>query len=174
MGKLKSCPFCGGGRIRTFGPTHEVDDKYDPADRSFPIAVCRECYGQASGDNDDRSWDHSSAIAAWNTRAEAPRIAELEAENAAIRKQLEEAKIDACSAVIEAIDVSSKWFPIESAPKDGTRILVYSTKNKLESYKSGPHVDRHNKTYAGGFGKFNSSYYPATHWHPLPPAPKGE
>ena len=53
--ELLPCPFCGNSKIGLYGPTHEIDDPYNPADRSFPIARCLNCYAEAAGQNDDRS-----------------------------------------------------------------------------------------------------------------------
>ncbi|WP_427183571.1 hypothetical protein ACL598_17035 [Bordetella bronchialis] len=65
---LMPCPFCGGTTIHVSPPTCKRTDKYDPADRGFPIVHCGGCGAEANGKN----WDEScaSAIAAWNTRAQ--------------------------------------------------------------------------------------------------------
>jgi len=65
-----------------------------------------------------------------------------------------------------------KWSPIATAPKDGTKILVWR-----------PHEDHNNVAHAGvDFWKINhygnGEWYRSrrhqqpTHWMPLPPPPK--
>lgn len=65
---LLPCPFCGGTTIHVSPPTCKRTDKYDPADRGFPIVHCGLCGAEANGKN----WDESCAIAiaAWNRRAQ--------------------------------------------------------------------------------------------------------
>ena len=70
----------------------------------------------------------------------------------------------------------SEWKPIETAPKDGTKILLGRFVKKCPHKKNGyQSVDwyrtdqmRHGYT---GFGDFNERMWPATHWQPLPSAP---
>ena len=74
--------------------------------------------------------------------------------------------------------MSAGWQPIETAPKDGTRILVYAAKlgHDIRPSRHGLHVDFwHDKDIFNfeGWGHFNPQYFPATHWHPLPPNPEG-
>lgn len=69
------------------------------------------------------------------------------------------------------------WQPIESAPKDGTKILVGRFVEKCPHGANGRMaVDYwHNsgqKYGFTGFARFNNSYWPATHWMPLPPPPQ--
>lgn len=71
----------------------------------------------------------------------------------------------------------STWMPIESAPKDGTKILLVcmDAKSSDTQHRVGTMaVDFwHDGTKHGfvGWGKFNSRYWPATHWMPLPSLP---
>lgn len=65
------------------------------------------------------------------------------------------------------------WEPIETAPKDGTLILVCSavaSKDVRQSYNGMMAVDCWKQEY-NGFGKFNDRFYPASHWQPLPAPP---
>jgi gamma-glutamylcyclotransferase (GGCT)/AIG2-like uncharacterized protein YtfP len=71
---------------------------------------------------------------------------------------------------IDALKAAQTWQPIESAPKDGTRIIIFGSErhNKVlahgvvsQSYFSG------GLWQAGGFTVFEP-----THWVPLPPAPE--
>lgn len=66
----------------------------------------------------------------------------------------------------------SKWKPIETAPRDGTDILVVCMKTKegSEKYLGHMEVDCWRDRYHG-FGKFNNHSWPATHWVPLPSVP---
>jgi hypothetical protein len=67
------------------------------------------------------------------------------------------------------------WQPIETAPRDGTLILVGRFVKKCPHGRAGRvEVDRwrDGKPYLG-FGRFNPHYWPATHWMPLPEPPEG-
>lgn len=70
------------------------------------------------------------------------------------------------------------WQPIASAPKDGTRIVLYcaSVRDKSEQARVGKcEVDFwHNSKEHDfiGWGKFNATFWPPTHWMPLPILPK--
>jgi hypothetical protein len=69
-----------------------------------------------------------------------------------------------------------QWQPIETVPKDGTKVLVGCFKPGAEKYGL-VEVDWY-RTWGSsrfsfiGFGRFNHIYYPATHWMPLPPVPE--
>ena len=78
----------------------------------------------------------------------------------------------------------SNWKTIESAPKDGQRVLLYFPK-----FGNGPHQEVgywetqafnvKPKPYWTGDGErvYGVSWYrnqPPTHWQPLPPAPPAE
>ena len=74
---LKLCPFCGGaGRI--------IHDRQPP-----PLwrGQCKQCGAGLGG-----SPNETEAITAWNTRADATRIAELETENTHLRAALATSK----------------------------------------------------------------------------------
>ena len=68
------------------------------------------------------------------------------------------------------------WQPIETAPKDGTKILVgrfvrngqYNGRIKVDYW----HEPKRDKCTFTGFGRFNPTFWPATHWMPLPPSPE--
>lgn len=64
-----------------------------------------------------------------------------------------------------------EWQPIETAPKDGTRILVVCMKTDNKRRLGLIQADSYNQDYKG-FGKFNDPYFPATHWMPLPKLPE--
>ena len=68
----------------------------------------------------------------------------------------------------------NKWQPIETIPKDGTRVLVGQF--NPEHMKYGRIVVdwwRRPDDGAGfiGLGLFSTPYWPATHWMPLPKPP---
>lgn len=65
------------------------------------------------------------------------------------------------------------WQPIESAPKDGTKILAFAPNHP----DRGPIMritwwrrreDGHNYI---GWGEFNEQFWPPTHWQSLPDPP---
>lgn len=72
-----------------------------------------------------------------------------------------------------------KWQPIETAPKDGTNILLYEPKNEFnppEYFVGRWEKSRDPFIYGTSwecseYGAFN--HHP-THWIPLPDAPKGD
>jgi len=69
------------------------------------------------------------------------------------------------------------WQPIETAPKDGTRVLLYCAKASTQTkWRQGMQAVDYWRTRenAGfeGWGKFNKSHFPATHWMPLPEPPE--
>ena len=77
----------------------------------------------------------------------------------------------------------TEWQPIETAPMDGSMVLLYGPKQMIpnvgikEKYliitDRFSHPDNKNGSYRGyiGWGKFNEGYWPATHWMPLPQPP---
>jgi len=72
--------------------------------------------------------------------------------------------------------LSSEWQPIETAPKDKTKILVgrfASTppeKNGFMCVDWWRDSERDDVSYTG-FSSFNPHHWPATHWMPLPTPP---
>lgn len=66
----------------------------------------------------------------------------------------------------------SEWQPIETAPKDGSRILCVCmhVAAGCEQFLGRMEVD-HWDASRKGFGEFNKFYWPATHWQPLPKPP---
>lgn len=65
----------------------------------------------------------------------------------------------------------SEWQDISTAPRDGTRILAFAIRDKKPimrvTYWRLPEDD----TGYTGWGEFNETFWPATHWMPLPKAP---
>ena len=68
------------------------------------------------------------------------------------------------------------WQPIETAPKDGTKIILGQFDKTKDRYGR-VRVDYwHKVSDAGsysGWGEFNNRFWPPTHWMPLPAPPKG-
>lgn len=66
----------------------------------------------------------------------------------------------------------SEWQTIETAPMDGTKVLVgcFRVAAGYEQFLGRMCVDYWEKRFKG-FGAFNGSYWPATHWQHLPPPP---
>lgn len=71
---------------------------------------------------------------------------------------------------------ADEWLPIETAPKDGTKLLLGRfTNGKDEIDHNGYMVVDHWRSPPQhdftGWGKFNMQYWPATHWRHLPAPP---
>ena len=82
-----------------------------------------------------------------------------------IERQLEEAMkkfVEVCR------ESNNHWAPIETAPKDGTSVLCYSS-------MTGPYNsswDNHLETFPCGYWGVTGEWFPvATHWMPLPNPP---
>ena len=76
----------------------------------------------------------------------------------------------------------SDWQPIETAPKDGTQILLFCPVKRHEShpanfifvgwwFSSSKEID---DGWRADQGWFPSEWLPVTNWMPLPPPPKTE
>jgi len=70
----------------------------------------------------------------------------------------------------------AEWHPIETAPKDDTRIICGRFTGDAEAMQEGfVAVDWRRDTARGhrynGYGEFNMSSWPPTHWMPLPEPP---
>lgn len=61
-----------------------------------------------------------------------------------------------------------EWRPIETAPKDGSMILVCQSSNNIISSASWSYIYNHWATYPGPMGFITE----VTHWMPLPQPPK--
>lgn len=78
---------------------------------------------------------------------------------------------------VKELESEREWQPIDTAPKDGTRVLLGRfTGNKKARREGFRAIDwyRQPKDGAGyvGFGSFNPEHWPPTHWKPLPEPPK--
>ena len=93
---------------------------------------------------------------------------------------LELATNDAWRAALEAalavdgLCLVQVWQPIESAPKDGTEVLIYQAGQSFGyDYAIGKFGARWEGDQEGGWGNRNSAsqYNTPTRWMPLPPPP---
>jgi hypothetical protein len=82
------------------------------------------------------------------------------------------------AAALEAPAVDG-WQPIETAPKDGTSILVYGLPSRhphLQSWFEAPtrivaQWDQIDEAFCIAGGDWCGPFVPATHWMPLPAPP---
>lgn len=65
--------------------------------------------------------------------------------------------------------IYTKWWPIVSAPKDGTHILMYRKSGVNEAWWR-ENIFKTAFEWGGASWAFPEDYQP-THWMPLPPAP---
>jgi len=63
-----------------------------------------------------------------------------------------------------------EWQPIETAPKDGTHVLLYVDKGAAVNITGG-FWDNHPKCGCWIAGGYTRKQFPPTHWMPLPEAP---
>ncbi len=66
----------------------------------------------------------------------------------------------------------SEWQPIDTAPKDGTLILAYARRKGKPYFRVTWWRQESDRVGYVGWGEFNDTYWPATHWMPIsePPA----
>lgn len=76
-----------------------------------------------------------------------------------------EAALAAAQARIAELEASQQWQPIETAPKNGTRILTYSPKDNEYCWKIEINKWKHSAWQA------SPSMCQPTHWMPLPAPP---
>lgn len=78
---------------------------------------------------------------------------------------------------VDSVPNAPTWQDIGTAPKDGTKVLLYCAKasKQTKSRQGMQAVDYWHTVKNDGFqgwGKFNKTYFPATHWMPLPKPPQ--
>lgn len=82
------------------------------------------------------------------------------------------ARIHASKVRIRELEAQQQWRPIETAPKDGTEVLVAHFSTPASKWHGRRRVDwwrqKSDNQWYVGFGHFNDTYYPPTHWMPLP------
>ena len=76
-------------------------------------------------------------------------------------------------------DLVPQWQPIETAPKDGTKVLLYGPLScskgiirKVPKMAVDRYAQPEDKLGWTGWGKFNPKFWPPTHWQPLPEPPR--
>jgi len=72
--------------------------------------------------------------------------------------------------VIAILSATENWQPIETAPKDGTYVLVYGYRSHVDG--SVMHVVRWTKGDGWAADGDDLGEQKPTHWMPLPPPPK--
>ena len=75
----------------------------------------------------------------------------------------------------EVAEMKDDWRPIETAPKDGTKVLMFPSPHGFYAgYWIGHWTDLYGGVwYMDDIGHLNGMWAP-THWMPLPPPPAGE
>jgi len=98
----------------------------------------------------------------------ANRLAEFEQDN-----HMQAIKIEKLQAELAALKAAQEWRGMESAPKDGTWVLVIDSEY---GDHSGAFVARYTEAFSGSW-LINTSHVPhvvyPSHWMPLPTAPLG-
>lgn len=142
--ELKPCPFCKSQRISL------ITLAYDSGTKKYKYE-CKECCLESS--------IHSSkayVINSWNTRP-------LED---ALKEQLEKAH-----ARIAELEAANEWQPIETAPNDGTEIMVMGVMPKTKKeYIVIAAYDRLGECFMNDLQLVGHDFL--THWQPLPQPPK--
>lgn len=190
--KLKNCPFCDGKDLMP------MEAHRNSQTRLYPIVRCMKCFCEVSGKNGDYSHSAKSAITAWNTRP-APDAANVGVDEETLARMLSDHEIadygdkdkwwDYCKprhmklakTVLEVLGKSliannkpapegMKWQPIETAPKDGFHILLWSDDIQFVGFWA--------QGRAGGWcavaDKCPSIKPNPTHWMPLPAPPSAD
>ena len=83
-----------------------------------------------------------------------------------------------CVITMKLREDDVEWLPIETAPKDGTKILLYGLCwGEIEYGRDAPDIvvgEYNNGHFVLSEGECYIVYVKATHWMPLPPPPEGE
>ena len=164
LARLLPCPFCGGEAT--------LNDYTDKPVGAWVLAhKVNGCIFRLTGSY--RSSD--AAIAAWNRRTP-------DADLLTARSQIEalEAREAAALARVRVLEEAQSWQPIDTAPKDGTEILVcYAPSGydpdfsiaRWDGSKWAARCDGMNVIeYMSDFGTEYLTVF-AKHWMPLPAAP---
>ena len=160
MTELKACPICKGTRICMDGG----DNTYHPR--------CLDCGCTAPFD-------------AWQSRTPSPAEVERLVDRindelfcGALKGETKSRLLAALSNTTPYLSGDVKgWLPIETAPKDGTRIMLGYFPDYMDGKQQGGHPqiawwnDTKNLWCSGlGFLKAKGAFSP-THWMPLPEPP---
>ena len=68
-------------------------------------------------------------------------------------------------------EVIMQWQPIETAPEDGTRVLLFEAGRKVCIGEYVPAHSRHRGWCLEGWRNFYGHFFNPTHWMPLPLPP---
>ena len=185
MTELKPCKRCKNGKPElqhySLGPGDAM------ARSQWSVYVCQNCGWQAeSGRSDEEAKNN------WNTRtpspAEVERLADQiihwakaagrirQEDNEEAEKILASAKSRLLAALTNTIPYLSGdvkgWLPIETAPKDGTRVKLLTQGGK-EDIGYWSNYPRYNPDDLPGewSTEFGNCDTPITHWMPLPEPP---
>ena len=74
-------------------------------------------------------------------------------------------------AELTTLKAENEWQPIETAPKDGTVVLVGRFVDDGQAYCNGLIAVDWYRGPDMQWGMFSKRYWPATHWMPLPKPP---
>lgn len=91
--------------------------------------------------------------------------------------QLEEAQGVMRTLEVEIARLKDPWTPFEAAPKDGRKVILGRFTGNPEAMHEGlVKVDRYTQPEEGkgwvGYGRFNHTYWPPTHFMPIPAPPE--
>ncbi|MEC3912356.1 DUF551 domain-containing protein [Sphingobium sp. CR2-8] len=108
-------------------------------------------------------------------------IAEMQTSNETIDAKLIAAAINALPALLDRVE-AGEWRPIETAPKDGTWVLIYAPDLEIGVTMGCYYREEERNSESGRFvgGEWTgaewdgavSGYLRPTHWRPLPDAPQ--
>jgi hypothetical protein len=94
------------------------------------------------------------------------------------RLDIEKARADAAERRVAELEAERQWRPIETAPKDGTRILLYRPDVRgehIEIMVEGYWSNLPGHSYGIGWRtpcfSFSGGKHDPTHWQPLPSPP---
>lgn len=196
--ELKPCPFCGG---RAGFMSNAVD---------FQEVWGVSCDGECGAQIDSCAWDKEDAAEIWNQRSDAARqegarggepvawrhAMQLSGRSGKTAWFLTNSPDEAQLLREEGVDVQplyaspaepSGWRPIESAPRDETRILAWSQELGAREtywrfYGEGSQAREWFKRGEGPSGAWDwpephnnwSASWTPTHWMPLPLPPTSE
>lgn len=181
MSDLKPCPFCGGPvELEEANPTH--DRLY--GERRWWGVVCRNTInrGGSCAIYQRPSASKEAAIERWNRRAQPAQAGQVLSDDELLtmwagdqpRPTLGKNKVLAYGRAIEQAVMAKRvpqWLPIETAPKDGTRVMVWMN----DQYASNQHAFAKLWFYQdgklGGGAEGYSGDWSISHWMPLPPPP---
>ena len=73
---------------------------------------------------------------------------------------------------IEGLEAKQQWQPIETAPKDGSTVLLFVQGDIVQAHWGEPDGDYNNLCWIPEYGQAAIWKAAVTHWMPLPEPPK--